>query len=75
MCRESIKVTDGEGFGETLIVGGLDAMMEETQKAGVPLVWQFTWGPSMIGGDEQIWLDAVTLQAIADAMPDLSGAI
>lgn len=75
MCRESIKVTDGEGSGETLIVGGLEATTEETQKAGVPLVWQFTWGPSTIGGDEQIWLDAVTLQAIADAMPDLSGAI
>ena len=75
MCRELIKVADGDGFGETLVVGGLDAMLEAARKAGRPLMWQFTLGPSTIGGDEQIWLDALTLQAIADAMPDLSGAI
>lgn len=75
MCRESIKVTDGDGFVETLVVGGLDAMLEATRKAGRPLMWQFALGPSTISGDEQIWIDYLTLQAIADAMPDLPGAI
>lgn len=75
MCRESIKVTDGDGLGERPVFGGLDAMLRESRRTGEPVMFQWTWRPSPIAEDGQVWIDHAALQAIADAMPDLSGAI
>lgn len=71
--RCPIKVADGVGFEPRIepriIVGGLDAMLEETRKAGEPLVFQSVWGSQQpVGTDDLVlgWLDQSALQAVSD---------
>ena len=83
MC-ESIKVTDGDGFGGRPVFGGLDAMLRESRRMGQPVMFRWTWGASewimpkhhdWLNAEDPGWIDHDTLQAIADAMPDLSETI